>query len=106
MRRDTQGLLNLIAKYTRAKCTVKKKNKKIKRINKKSKKVNLFKKQFGIYCFMKLDTYFVAAFISQYYLAPRKTEDDNQPKVLNESVLEDNHNLCNYPSTIPLMSSK
>ena len=59
--------------------------------------------------YRELDTFCFAEFIAHYYLAPRKTEDeenDNQPEILNEDVLEDNHNLCNYPSTIPLMSSK
>ena len=59
--------------------------------------------------YRELDTFCFAEFIAHYYLAPRKTEDeenDNQPEILNENVLEDNHNLCNYPCTIPLMSSK
>ena len=59
--------------------------------------------------YRELDTFCFAEFIAHYYLAPRKTEDeenDNQPEILNENVLEDNHNLCNYPSIIPLMSSK
>ena len=58
---------------------------------------------------MKLDTFCFAECIAHFYLASRKIEDeenDKQPKVLNENVLEDNHNLCNYPSAIPLMSSK
>ena len=33
-------------------------------------------------------------------------ENFNQPEILNETVLDDDHNLCIYPSTIPLMSSK
>ena len=56
-----------------------------------------------------LGTFCFAEFIAHYYLLPRKTEDeetDNQPEILNENILEDNHNLCDYPSTIPLMSSK
>ena len=59
--------------------------------------------------YRELDPFCFAEFIAHFYLAPKKTEDeenDNQPEILNENVLEDNHNLCKYPSTIPLMSSK
>ena len=32
--------------------------------------------------------------------------NDSQPKILQEDLLENNHSSCNYPATIPLMSSK
>ena len=37
--------------------------------------------------------------LDKFCLVLRKTEDeenDNQPEILQEHVLEDNHNLCNY----------
>ena len=33
-------------------------------------------------------------------------ENDNQPEMLQEIILENNHNICGYPLTIPVMSSK
>ena len=56
-----------------------------------------------------LDSFCYASFLAHYYLLPKNhadSENDSQPTVLEESLLESNHNACNYPSTIPLMNSK
>ena len=50
-----------------------------------------------------------AEFLTHYYLPSRQIDDDendNQPEILQENALENNHNVCDYPKTIPLMSSK
>ena len=56
-----------------------------------------------------LDRFCYAEFLAHYYLLPKTSNDsvnDSQPAVLEELLLEINHNACNYPSTIPLMNSK
>ena len=56
-----------------------------------------------------LDSFCYAEFMAHYYLLPKNLSDsinDNQPTVLEELLLEINHTACNYPTTIPLMSSK
>ena len=56
-----------------------------------------------------LDKFCYAEFLAHYYLPSRQVcdeENDNQPEVLDESTLESNHHLCDYPQTTPLMSSK
>ena len=56
-----------------------------------------------------LDRFCYAEFLAHYYLLPKTSNDsvnDSQPTVLEELLLEINHNACNYPSTIPLMNSK
>ena len=54
-----------------------------------------------------LDTFCFAEFISHYYVVAAKPENENdsQPEILQDYVLDDNHSDCSYPSTIPLMSS-
>ena len=56
------------------------------------------------------DRFCYAKFLSHYVLVSGKTVNegnDSQPEILNnENMLEVNHNLCGYPLTIPLMSSK
>ena len=55
-----------------------------------------------------LDKFCYAEFLAHYYLPSRQVcdeENDNQPEVLDESTLESNHHLCDYPQTTPLMSS-
>ena len=48
-----------------------------------------------------------AEFLSHYYVVASQpeTENDSQPEVLQDRVLEENHSDCLYPSSIPLMSS-
>ena len=56
-----------------------------------------------------LDRFCYAEFLSHYVLVSGKTdneENDSQPEILTENVLEENHSLCGYPLNIPLMSSK
>ena len=56
-----------------------------------------------------LDKFCYAEFLSHYILIPKtidNTVTDSQPVVLQEVLLESNHNVCNYPSPIPLMNSK
>ena len=56
-----------------------------------------------------LDSMCFAEFLSHYYLPPKNSEDtnnDNQPTVLEDTILEKNHRSCDYPLTIPLMNSK
>ena len=56
-----------------------------------------------------IDSFCYANFLAHYYLLPKISDDiinDNQPTVLEESLVEDNHNICIYPSTIPLMNAK
>ena len=56
-----------------------------------------------------LDKFCYAEFLAHYYLPSRQIDDeenDNQPDVLQDNVLEINHKACEYPITIPLMSSK
>ena len=51
-----------------------------------------------------LDSFCYAEFVAHYYLLPKNSNDsvnDNQPTVLQESILEVNHTACNYPGTIP-----
>ena len=50
-----------------------------------------------------------AQFFSHYYLKPKPNVDednDNQPEVLSEEVMDENSETCSYPKIIPLMSSK
>ena len=59
--------------------------------------------------FSILDSFCYAEFVAHYYLLPNNSNDyvnDSQPTVLQELYLENNHNACNYPPTIPLMNSK
>ena len=45
-----------------------------------------------------------AEFCSHYYLSNSKCNDnDNQPDVLEDKLIEQNHNICSYPTTLPLM---
>ena len=50
-----------------------------------------------------LDKFCYAEFLPHYILVPRKTdeENDSQPE-----TLEENHTLCGYPLTIPLIAIK
>ena len=54
-----------------------------------------------------LDGFCYAEFLRYYYLAPsRTTDNDYQPVVLSDKLIEDNYTSAkNYPATIPLMSS-
>ena len=52
-----------------------------------------------------LDRFCYAEFLAHYYVLPTISYD-SQPTILEELLLEVNHNACNYPSTIPLMNSK
>ena len=50
-----------------------------------------------------------AEFLSHYYLDPKPRDDtvnDCQPEVLIDELVEVNHNVNNYPTSIPLMNSK
>ena len=56
-----------------------------------------------------LDRFCYTEFLAHYVLVSGKTdneENDSQPEIRNDNVLEENHSLCGYPLTIPLMSSK
>ena len=47
-----------------------------------------------------------AEFCSHYYLSNSKCiVNDNQPHVLEDELIEQNHNICSYPATLPLMSN-
>ena len=55
-----------------------------------------------------LDTICFANFLVYYYILPTATMDtvnDSQPTIFQEDILSNNNNSCNYPVTIPLMSS-
>ena len=54
-----------------------------------------------------LDSFCFAEFLKYYYLAPFKSKDnDYQPKILQDDLVEHNHVLGNnYPTKIPMMSS-
>ena len=56
-----------------------------------------------------INNFCYAEFFAHSILVPKKTNDeenDCQPEILQENVLEENNSLCGYPITIPLMSSK
>ena len=57
--------------------------------------------------FNVVDTMCFAEFCAYYYLPSIKDviENDNQPEVLEDQVVEENHTLCNYPVKLPLMSN-
>ena len=53
-----------------------------------------------------VDTMCFAEFCSHNYLSNSKCNDnENQPDVLEDELIEQNHNICSYPSTLPLMSN-
>ena len=54
-----------------------------------------------------LDSFCLAEFLRYYYLAPFKSKDnDYQPEILHDDLVEHNHVLGNnYPTQIPMMSS-
>ena len=58
----------------------------------------------GIYS--GLDQFCYAEFLRYYYLAPKPIENDCQPEVLPDEILEINHDALMYPMSIPLMYSK
>ena len=54
-----------------------------------------------------VDSMCFAEFCAYYYLDSSKwTENDCQPEVLEDQVMEVNHAPCGYPSPLPLMSDK
>lgn len=54
-----------------------------------------------------VDALCYAEFLSHYYLKTNDhSENDNQPTVLVDDIIEENHNPNMYPSVLPLMSSK
>ena len=58
--------------------------------------------------FRVLDSFCLAEFLSHYYIVSAnypETENDNQPEILQDQLLDENHALCVYPTSIPLMSS-
>ena len=58
--------------------------------------------------FQILDQFCFADFLAHYYIVPGKnleSENDNQPEIFQEIIIEENHSPCGYPSSIPLMSS-
>ena len=60
--------------------------------------------------YARLNNICFAEFLSQYYLAPKKVNDDNkndsQPEVLQDDMLENNNTVSTLPDNVPLMSSK
>ena len=58
--------------------------------------------------FSVVDKMCFAEFSAYYYLPSQKDviENDNQPEVLEDQVVEENHNSCNHPAKLPLMSNK
>ena len=57
--------------------------------------------------FQILDQFCFADFLAHYYIVPRsENENDNQPEIFQEILIEENHSPCGYPSPIPLMSLK
>ena len=60
--------------------------------------------------FSMLDNMCFAEFSAYYYLDIKKSnrdeENDNQPEILNDELMEGNDNPSPFPPVIPLMSSK
>ena len=56
-----------------------------------------------------VDKMCLAEFCSYYHLPNSNCNDinnDNQPDVLENELIEENHDICSYPATLPLMSNK